>query len=108
MRSVNVAEPCAPPQVLTEVAVRPDTSITGTPGTPIRALATVEVAVDVSGASVVVTLAHNAFTVNTRVLTLAVHGVVVLSARAVRICPVSGVGGRLSDSSSRRIAAEAP
>src|ERR1700716_2650999 len=77
IRRVTVAVPVEPVQVLTDVALTADTSITGNPGTPMRALVTVEVAVDVSGARVVVTLAHNALTVSTRVEMLAVHGVVV-------------------------------
>jgi hypothetical protein len=60
MVRVRVADPPVPVQELIEVAVRPEMPITGTPGIPIVASWTVDVAVEVPGANFVVTLAQRA------------------------------------------------
>jgi hypothetical protein len=108
MRSIRLVLPVADPHVLVEDAVAPLISISETPGIPIVTWATVDVAIDVPGASLVVTLGHNASAVTTMVLMLAVQPVVVLLAWAIRTGPVSGVAGTVTLSSSRFTEADKP
>ncbi|WSW72090.1 hypothetical protein OG390_02615 [Streptomyces sp. NBC_00996] len=98
---MSVVLPVAVAHSLLEVAVSPDTSMSGTPGSPMRACATVDDAVPLPGARVVVTLGQSFCTDSKGELYSAEHGVSAVVASAVRRIPVSGCGSTSSNGRPR-------